>query len=538
MGEGIGFTKEECEHMFCGIKLDDHIMQIHEEAAAGVVETGVDDGDAAAGMSATGGDGGDGLTATVGDCIEVWWDEEETFYPCVVLEEREDTGGITASLCSYDDYGEWHDLSTEKWRHIPATKDRLRRVTVKNLRLRLQAIPVPFNANTNKAALVGLLHTHLTGVGNVVGAETGDTTSALPRHNPKPGDSLEIWWQDTNAYHACVVAEQVPDVGGTTASLCVYDDDDTGKDYFHNLEDVLYRRLSPALERIKKLKIDVLRSRLLVEGLSCRDTDGLSVLAQKLFDRLTPGPVVGAGAVRAKYGHSHKERVYNNKRKSEDMATAAAERLLRKKKPTTVSGSVDTTARQQTTNTHRTATQVVHDIGVHALALHTLATKGDRRDDRQTEREGYNLLTLCQSMMGDGCHIWKTGDDDMSLLPEHIRMIYDTDGWVCINTYADDDHVVFKRPPVPVPVRGSGSQRRPPKFEWTVDMGRWLHTKTTTLAFKSVPFADLAREAEAKWGHKAPKQEQLENKIKSRDLALKRGGPAVKWIRDTMDDSS
>lgn len=182
----------------------------------------------------------------------------------------------------------------------------------------------------------------------------------------------------------------------------------------------------------------------------------------------------------------------------------------------------------------RTASQVVRDIGEHAMALHTLATRGDRRDDRQTEREGYNLLTLRQSEMGVGGHVWKPGDDDMSLLPEYLRMIYDTTGWVCTNMYADEDRVVFKRPPAPIPVRGSGAQKRPPVLQWTLEMGRWLNAATHSLSYKSISFPDLANKADDKWGHKAPKQEQLENKIKSRDQARKRGD-TVKWIRDTLE---
>ena len=33
MGEGIGFTKEQCEAMWNGIKLDDHIMKVLSEDA-------------------------------------------------------------------------------------------------------------------------------------------------------------------------------------------------------------------------------------------------------------------------------------------------------------------------------------------------------------------------------------------------------------------------------------------------------------------------------------------------------------------------
>lgn len=94
------------------------------------------------------------------------------------------------------------------------------------------------------------------------------------------------------------------------------------------------------------------------------------------------------------------------------------------------------------------------------MALHVLATKGDRRDDRQHEREDYNLLVFRQSEMGEGAHVWKDGEKDMSLLPRHVTSLYDTVGWTCINRYSDGDRVVMKRPPVPVPVRGSCTQLR------------------------------------------------------------------------------
>ena len=94
------------------------------------------------------------------------------------------------------------------------------------------------------------------------------------------------------------------------------------------------------------------------------------------------------------------------------------------------------------------------------MAMHTLTTRGNRRDDRQHEREGYNLLVFRQSQLGEGSHVWKAGDKDMSLLPPHISSVYDTTGWQCVNLYSDGDRVVFWRPPPPVPVRGSCAQLR------------------------------------------------------------------------------
>ena len=173
---------------------------------------------------------------------------------------------------------------------------------------------------------------------------------------------------------------------------------------------------------------------------------------------------------RSRYAYSHKERMLTNKRKRQDVETARQERMLTNKRKRQ---DVET-ARQErmltnkrkrqdvetASQTKRTATQVMEEFALHAVALHTLATKGDRRDDRQHEREGYNLLILRQSLMGNGSHVWQAGDSDMSRLPSHVASVYDTTGWVCINTFTDKDRVVFKRPAPPLPVRGSGAQLR------------------------------------------------------------------------------
>lgn len=69
------------------------------------------------------------------------------------------------------------------------------------------------------------------------------------------------------------------------------------------------------------------------------------------------------------------------------------------------------------------------------------------------------------------------------------------------------------------------------KFDWTTEMGRWLDGRTSTFTFKSIAFQQLVEDAEQLWGLRAPPQEVLENKIKSRDNARKKGY-TVKWILD------
>ena len=358
------------------------------------------------------------------------------------------------------------------------------------------------------------------------------------RKIPKPGDSLEVWWQDHKKYYSCVVAEQVPDLNDITASLCIYDDDDTGKDYWHDLEDVVYRRIPPEMERLRKVKDDVLLSRLIAEGVSCREKDKKAVLVQKLFDKLSGSPVVGAGAPRSKHAQSHKDRVQNNKRKREDRERVALEQKSKKFARDTkkVSNGAKKFVNQVkeiakvTSDGRRTVSQSVQDIGSYGMAMYTLATRGDRRDDRQHERENYNLMVFSQASMGEGSHVWKVGDTDMTLLPSKVKSIYDTTGWVCINRFADGDRFVLKRPAPPIPVRGSGTQRRRVPFVWTLEMGQWLDNLTSKYSFKSIAFADLVKKADAKWGYLAPPHHVLENKIKSRDTARKRGD-TVRWIK-------
>ena len=70
-------------------------------------------------------------------------------------------------------------------------------------------------------------------------------------------------------------------------------------------------------------------------------------------------------------------------------------------------------------------------------------------------------------------------------------------------------------------------------FEWTLEMGKWFNEKTRKYSYKSIAFAALALQAESRWGYRAPDQEHLQNKIKSRDNARK-NNKTVKWVLDTQ----
>lgn len=239
-------------------------------------------------------------------------------------------------------------------------------------------------------------------------------------------------------------------------------------------------------------------------------------------------PTKRACHARAKYGQSHMLRRLRIRQRKADRAQASDEAPSKRQRLDRVGA---TTYNRQKKG-YKTATQCVHTVRDHAHALYTLATKGDRRDDRQTEREGYNLLVFSQKQMcswDHNAHVWKRGDKDMSLLHPNISECHDTNGWVCINTYLDGDGVVFLRPPPPMLVRGCGAQRRVRQFKWTHDQGVWLQQRTHHLGFKNINFPDLAREAEDLWGYSAPKQEHIENRIKGREKAKKERLPLPHW---------
>ena len=243
---------------------------------------------------------------------------------------------------------------------------------------------------------------------------------------------------------------------------------------------------------------------------------------------------------RAKYGQSHTLRRLRIRQRKADRAKASDEAPNKRPRLAQRLPQVTNTNRKKKNRkkknpkkkNYKTIQQACDTIRDHTHALYTLATKGDRRDDRQTEREGYNLLIFSQEQMckwDPHAHVWKQGDSDMSLLHPNISERYDTSGWVCINTYLDGDGVVFLRPPPPMLLRGCGAQRRVRQFKWTDPQGVWLQKRTRHLGYKNINFPDLASEAEGLWGYAAPKQENIENRIKGREKAKKDKLPLPQW---------
>ena len=397
---------------------------------------------------------------------------------------------------------------------------------------------------------------------------TADNTADTPAGNaPTPadntadtlavGDCLEVLWDDK--WCACVVKETRADpADGSPIWLCHYDNEKKG--IWHNLLLERTRRATPTPERIARLTIGAIRSRLRSEGVSANTSMRKAKLVSLLISTLTTSgpadssdhtPADSSGHTpanssdhtpadstpanssdhtpadsheeRAKYGATHAQRVSSRKRKQADIAMVRMQNSSKQKRK-----RPRTDAQER-----RTSTQVVDGIGEHAKALYTLSTRGSRRDDRQHEREGYNLLVFSQHEMSkwdEDAHVWKGGETDMSLLPRNISCCYDTSGWKCVNTYLDGDGVVFLRPPPPMKVRGCGALRRRKNFQWSSEMNRWLHQRTRNTNMKSTPFVALTLEAESKWGYSAPQQEHIENRIRGREKAKKDNRPPPRWM--------
>ena len=161
MGEGIGFTKEECESMWGSISLDAHYMDVKKGGEGTATPTPTATPTATPTVTPT-------PTATptatttvnhptrqIGDCLEVWWEHHAEWFPCVIREQAEDRDGSLASCCHYDDgIKQWHNLDNEVYRVIEPTAQRISKLTISNLRVRLSSAGVRALTTMGKDQLV------------------------------------------------------------------------------------------------------------------------------------------------------------------------------------------------------------------------------------------------------------------------------------------------------------------------------------------------------------------------------------------------
>ena len=97
-----------------------------------------------------------------GTSIEVYWDEDEVWYPCIIKDAGTDDDGSWVSLCAYDDAKKlWHNLEHHKYRTITPTLSRVRKLTVAELRQLLRQARMTFRSETRKDALVQTLFQYL-----------------------------------------------------------------------------------------------------------------------------------------------------------------------------------------------------------------------------------------------------------------------------------------------------------------------------------------------------------------------------------------
>ena len=116
-----------------------------------------------------------------------------------------------------------------------------------------------------------------------------------------------MWWEHEQKFFPGVIGTQVPDVGDTTASLILYDNED-GQKYMHDLDSEVYRTITPTMARIRRLKVKDIRWRLKQEGAKFKRSDGKEVI-QKILYHLLKKKFVNSSkkpyAPRAKVAFSH-----------------------------------------------------------------------------------------------------------------------------------------------------------------------------------------------------------------------------------------
>lgn len=61
-----------------------------------------------------------------------------------------------------------------------------------------------------------------------------NTLNPDPEETVRPGDCVEVWWDDTRQWYPCVIVDSAEDFDGSLVSLCKYDDEVHGR--WHNFQ--------------------------------------------------------------------------------------------------------------------------------------------------------------------------------------------------------------------------------------------------------------------------------------------------------------
>ena len=308
IGEGIGYTKAECEAMWGTIKLEDHDQFLHTASRA------TDEASAAAVAAGSTMD----VNLHIGMCVEVYWSDDDEWFPGIIKDEAIEGGGTHVVLLAYDDGNDiWHNMEQEDHRAVPETAARLNKLTCDNLRDLLTrrgvscagrkkelvarclrtpvptAAPVPATtATTTTSAAASTTATTTTSAAASTTATT--TTSAADGSDdmtlqqflattnntartaitatvaptqadaPYPGVCLEVYWDEEEVWFACIVTKQ----RGTSPDIhhrCAYDD---GITVWHDLKKEKHRVIAANEDRLTKLTCPILRTLLTQKGAS------------------------------------------------------------------------------------------------------------------------------------------------------------------------------------------------------------------------------------------------------------------------------
>ena len=184
VGEGVGFTKEECAKMWGDVKLDDHIMLV-----------------------------GGGTTTTT---------NTPTSTTAAI-----NTPTISHTVTTANNHNTCSDTTT------PTTTTTTTTTATINASTLSPTAPQQNNHTTTPDTTTPTTTTTT----NTTTAPS--TTACTIESTPIPGDCVEVWWEGEKEWFAGVITDEAPGYDDSISSQIEYDDDK--KRYWHNLEVIVTR---------------------------------------------------------------------------------------------------------------------------------------------------------------------------------------------------------------------------------------------------------------------------------------------------------